>query len=141
MTTATLYIELLDRGLHLRIDEDDRLIVGPSSLLVDADRDAIRGHRDALVEIVTWEADAPAVSPAPRRIHPVPSMCVGKTACRHLGICGRSSCVTPDERDDFAVAMATARRPDTPHVVQRLTDEGDRSLKPIPEEEAARDAA
>jgi len=134
MSVERLYRGLLDRGLHLRIDEDDRLIVGPSSLLVDADRDAIRGHRDALVEIVTWEADAPAVSPPPRREHPIPSMCVGAAACRHLGICGRSSCIPEAERPAFATAMVRARAADNPHRVSRLVDAYDLSPKPFPEE-------
>ena len=131
MTAATLYIELLDRGLHLRIDEDDRLIVGPSSLLVDADRANIRRHRDELAAMVAIDAsqdDQDEERPAPRRIHDVPSGCLGPTACAVLGICGRLACMTAPEHETFAVAVFNARAERNPHRVTRLADPQDISL-------------
>jgi len=56
-------------------------------------------------------------SPLPRRAHLVPTGCVGPTACAAIGVCGRSSCVSPAESDAFAVAMVHARRTTNPHVV------------------------
>jgi hypothetical protein len=41
------------RGVSLRIDED-RLAVGPRELLTDADRAAIRAHRDELLALVRY---------------------------------------------------------------------------------------
>ncbi len=140
MTAATLYIELLDRGLHLRIDEDDRLIVGPSSLLVEADRVEIKRHRDELAAMVAIDAgpdDQDEERPAPRRFHDVPSGCIGPRACAVLGVCGRLAYLTATEHETFAVAVVNARAERNPHRVTRLIEPHDRSLAATDEEVAA----
>ena len=139
MTAATLYIELLDRGLHLRIDEGDRLIVGPSSLLAGVDRANIRRHRDELAAMVAVDTsqddqDELDVAPAPRRIHDVPSTCLGPTACAVLGICGRATCLTAAEHGAFEVAVFNARAERNPHRVTRLIDPQDISKVPATKE-------
>jgi len=138
MTATTVYRDLLDRGFSIRRGDGDRLRLAPFSHLTEADKAAIVQHKSEILGILVWGSGDPAPDeerPAPRRIHDVPSGCLGPTACRHLGLCGRSSCVTPDESDAFAVAMATARRADNPHGVQRLTGQDISAL--APSEEAA----
>jgi len=133
MSAEVLYRDLRDRGLHLRVD-DGRLVVGPRRLLADADDRTIRQHRAELVALVTLEADEPDVSPLPRRIHDVPTRCVGPAACAVLGVCGRLACMTATEYETFAVAVVNARAERNPHRVTRLTEPHDIPLKPIPEE-------
>ena len=96
MTAEALYLDLFGRGLRLRADDDGRLIVAPGDLLTDDDRDAIRRHKDELLVIVTYAATPsgpPDSGPAPNRTGlPVPSGCLGPTACQVLGACGRAAC-------------------------------------------------
>jgi len=96
MTAEALYLDLFGRGLRLRAADDDRLIVAPGDLLTDADRIAIRRHKDELLVIVAYAATPsgpPFSGPASERIElPVPSGCLGPTACRTLGACGREMC-------------------------------------------------
>ena len=102
MTAAMLYLDLLDRGLRLRIDDDDRLIVSPGGKLTARDRVEIRRHKDELMAIVAIDELAPEEGPdtgpaADRTGQPVPSGCLGPTACHVLGACGRAACgVNPD---------------------------------------------
>ena len=103
MSAERLYRDLLDRGLHLRVD-DGRLVVGPRRLLTDVDDGAIRQHRDELATIAALEADERDIAPAPRREHDVPSGCLGPTACAVLGVCGRLACIPEAERPAFAEA-------------------------------------
>ena len=137
MSAQQLCCDLRDRGLSLRL-ERGRLIVRPRELITDADDRAIRRHRAELLAIVALEADAPAVSPLPHRIHPVPTLCLGPTACAVLGICGRPACMTDEERGAFEVAVFNARAERNPHRVTRFMSLGI-SLKPFgePREEAA----
>jgi len=94
MTAADTYLDLFGRGLRLRADDAGRLIVSPGELLTDDDRVAIRRHRDELLAIVAYAAlPLDTSGPAPNRTgQPVPSGCVGPTACRVLGACGRETC-------------------------------------------------
>jgi len=121
MSAESVYLDLFGRGLRLRADDDGRLIVSPGELLTDADRVAIRHHRDELLAIVAY-ADAPLLHAEPRREHDVPSLCVGPIACRVLGVCGRLGCMTDAERGVFEVAVFNARAERTPHRVTRLVD-------------------
>ena len=45
---------LEERGLHVQLDDDDGLFVGPRRQLTSADRDAIRAHRDDLRQLVRY---------------------------------------------------------------------------------------
>lgn len=45
---------LEDRGLAVRIDDEGCLLVGPSTSLTNADRQAINQHRDALRALVLY---------------------------------------------------------------------------------------
>ena len=56
MSAVLLALELERRGCHLRIDEDDCLVVSPRDLLSDVDRAQIRLWRTHLKAIVTYEA-------------------------------------------------------------------------------------
>ena len=86
------------------------------------------------------EPDEPdEARPAPRRIHDVPTLCVGSAACAVLGVCGRLACLTTAEHEMFAVAMVNARAERSPHRVTRLTDPQDISIT-SPEREADRAA-
>jgi len=136
MSAERLYRDLLDRGLHLRVD-DGRLVVGPRRLLADVDDRAIRQHRDELATIVALEADEQDAAPAPRRIHDVPSGCLGPTACAVLGICGRLACMTDEEHDAFAVVVVNARAERNPHRVTRLIDPQDISITSPEEDDRA----
>jgi len=123
-----LYIDLVERGLTLRVDdENDRLIVSPGHLLCDADRSAIRLRKVELMAMAVIDAvegvgvggDRPQTEARPCNgpNHATPSRCLGPTACAVLDVCGREACVTCDESGMFAAAMATARRPGNPHGV------------------------
>ena len=90
MTAEALYLDLFGRGARLRAD-DGRLIVSPGELLTDDDRVQIRQHKDELLAIVAY-VDAALLQAEPRRIHDVPSLCLGPIACRVLGACGRETC-------------------------------------------------
>jgi len=129
MTAEALYLDLFARGLRLRADDDGRLIVSPGELLTDDDRVAIRRHRDELLTIVDY-ADAPLLQEEPRRLHdvPIPSGCLGPTACGVLGVCGRETCMTDEESDAFAVAVVNARAEGNPHRVTRLIEPQDISI-------------
>jgi len=138
MTAAILYMDLRDRGLRLRVDDDDRLIVSPAGKLTPRDRVEIKRHRDELAAMVAIDdaqeaedmddepEDLPTV--VPRRIHDVPSLCLGPTACAVLGVCGRMACLTATEHETFAVAVVNARAERNPHRVTRLTDPQDISI-------------
>ena len=121
-----LYIDLVERGLTLRVDdENDRFIVSPGHRLSDADRSAIRLHKAelmAMVSIDACEQENPVEAGQHgdsqlRRGVAVPSHCLGPRACVVVGICGRQACVTDAELDHLAAAIAIARRPNNPHVV------------------------
>ena len=127
MSAERLYRDLLDRGLHLRVD-DGRLVVGPRRLLTDVDDRAIRQHRDELVALVALEADEQDIVPAPHRIHDVPTLCLGPTACAVLGVCGRLACLTDAEHETFAVAVGNARAARNLHRVARLIEPQDISI-------------
>jgi hypothetical protein len=45
---------LEDRRLTIRLDDDGGLLVGPRTRLTNADRAAIRQHRDELVALVRY---------------------------------------------------------------------------------------
>lgn len=135
MTAEALYLDLFGRGLRLRADDDGRLIVSPGERLTDNDRVAIRRHKDELLAIVAFAA-TPSVTLEPRRIHDVPSLCLGPTACAVLGVCGRLACMTATEHEVFAVAVFNARAERNPHRVTRLTDAHDISVYPRLEEVA-----
>jgi len=96
MSAADTYLDLFGRGLRLRTDDDGRLIVSRGALLTDADRVAIRHHRDELLAIASYAATPsgpPSSGPASARIeHLIPSGCVGPRACQVLGACGRADC-------------------------------------------------
>ena len=47
--------DLEARGLRIQLDDDGGLLVGPSNLLNDDDRKAIRVQKWALVELVKYE--------------------------------------------------------------------------------------
>ena len=121
MTAADTYLDLFGRGLRLRVDADGWLIVSPGELLTDDDRAAIRQYRDELKAIVNYVA-IPAMPLEPGRTHAIPSGCVGPTACRALGVCGRLACMSDAERGAFAVAVFNARAARTPYPVTRLVD-------------------
>jgi len=127
MTAADIYLDLFGRGLRLRADDDGRLIVAPGELLTDDDRAEIRRHKDELLAVAVYAA-TPSVTLEPGRVHDVPSMCVGPTACAVLGICGRLACLPVAERETFAVAVVNARAERNPHRITRLADPHDRSL-------------
>jgi len=96
MTAEALYLDLFARGLRLRADDAGRLIVSPGERLTDDNRVAIRQHRDELLSIVDYAAtpSGPAdTGPGQDRTgQPVPSGCIGPTACHVLGACGREAC-------------------------------------------------
>lgn len=50
MTEREIQDRLIAGGFTLSISPDGRLLVGPPSKLTDELRDAIREHRDALIE-------------------------------------------------------------------------------------------
>jgi len=52
MTAATLIADLSSRGMALRLDGEG-LIVTPSSLLSDADREMIRARKSELIDLLT----------------------------------------------------------------------------------------
>jgi hypothetical protein len=54
LSAVQLLLELEGRGLSIRGDDDGGLVVGPRSRLTDADREAIRQHRDALRVLVAF---------------------------------------------------------------------------------------
>jgi len=134
MTAARLYMDLLDRGLRLRVDDDDRLIVSPGDKLTPRDRIEIKRHRDELAAMVAIDGvqeaedvdDEPEDLPTvvPPRLHDIPSGCLGPVACAAIGICGRPSCMTEAERETFEVAVFNARAERNPHRVTRLIDPG-----------------
>jgi len=137
MTAQQLYCDLRDRGLSLRL-ESGRLIVRPRDLITDVDDRAIRQHRDELLEIVTWEADEPAVSDSsPRRDHDVPSSCLGPRACTALGVCGRLACMTATEHETFAMPVVNAHAARNPHRVTRLVEAQDISITSLEEDDRA----
>jgi len=112
MTAEALYLALFGRGLRLRADDDGRLIVSPGDRLTDDDRVKIRRHKDELLAIVAYAAipsTQPDSEPAPNRTgQPVPSGCVGPTACQVLGACGRKTCgAIPD------ISQAATSAPDS----------------------------
>lgn len=55
MTAVLLALDLETAGCHLRIDEDDALVVSPRELLSDIDRAQIRLWRTHLKAIVSYE--------------------------------------------------------------------------------------
>ena len=52
LTAVRLLWQLEERALIIRLDPDGSLRVGPRCQLTDADRAAIREHRDALVALL-----------------------------------------------------------------------------------------
>jgi len=124
MGAAELYIDILDRGLLLRIEEEtDRLFVGPGELLTPADRDAIPIYKIELMAMVA--IDTPLIEDPDRSVHPTPSLCLAPVACRLLGICGRGACLSPTEADDFRDALTVARLRRNPHRVALAGEEGE----------------
>lgn len=126
MSAAELYIDLRERGVRLRIDDEDRLRVSPGDRLTAADRVAVRRHKDELLAMVGIDGGPeeenigttePALSPGA-----TPSGCVGPRACRVLGVCGRWTCIPETERAAFEVAVFNARAEGNPH---RICDADD----------------
>jgi hypothetical protein len=145
MTAAQLYLALLGRGLRLRLDDDDRLIVAPGNLLTPRDRVEIKRHHDELAAMVAIDGaqddevddadDEPADLPpvVPPRTHAVPSGCLGPTACAAVGICGRPSGMAEAERVTIEVAAPNARAARNPHRVTRLAPDDISATTPAEE--------
>ena len=53
-----LALDLEARGLHMRCEEGDVLVVGPRERLTDEDRAGLRKWKPHLLAIVTYNADA-----------------------------------------------------------------------------------
>lgn len=126
MSAAELYVDLLGRGLRLRVDDEDRLRVSPADWLTAEDRVGVRQHRDELLAMVgiVCEPEGPSTAPTEQVADPptTPSGCLGPLACRVLGICGRWGCVPEAERAAFEVAVFYARAAGNPHRVSDSVD-------------------
>lgn len=127
MSAAQLYVDLLERGFRLRIDDEDRLRVSPGDRLTAADRVAVRRHRDELLAMVGIDAEpgeTAVETPAPSVIsRTTPSGCIAPRVCLVLGICGRSACIQEGERAAFEAAVLHARAEGNPHRVSDADDD------------------
>jgi hypothetical protein len=59
MPASDLLTDLSERGFRLLVLADDKLRVTPADRLTDADRDAIRQHKAALLRLLTADYVAP----------------------------------------------------------------------------------
>jgi hypothetical protein len=54
LAAVRLALDLENRGLHLQLDGDDGLLVGPRDRLTDEDRDGIRRWRTHLRALIAY---------------------------------------------------------------------------------------